>query len=559
MQYILRRMSKNASLTHMWGPQERLSDFPHSSTSDQVSQLYQDTLAAFATICEWKNSFSPINRMPLDILSLIPTHLASRKDRFRASFVCRHWRRTLLQRAELWSELFLSMESVEDDVKILLERAKGHALDIHISRGIPVNTALLLSSHTTRFKHLYLSYNTWEYIWTFSEMNYGPLPLLHTLEIVATDGDILEDPGTVTPSFRNAVNLEVFRLYSDSKLQPSLSRFIFPNLTLFDFSMGSLGGFHAPPLLDFLEMSPLLRTVHMKIGGFIFFGGASLERVVTLPNVEYFDLTLGRPNYKIAAHISCPSARRTLLNHENKTANAIEGMFPSSTLWNAIVRQYTTGPVEEVILETKSIYSVTSVTCNLTFRSRDAAAIKLGFTVSGEGLFGMSPLKMHNHVLVHSIRTVQNYPQLAGIKRLHLHGGFRSSDAETIEAGQFLRSMGPLDELTLSYCDLWSYFCPFHDTGTGHITGPTTFPPVKELTIAHPVNLAESECAAIIELAESQYAAGRSFERVILRGDGRMLLEILEELRPWVGSVEFYLEGRCDEEWFDEGEEWTGW
>ena len=48
------------------------TDFISSFTFDMVSQLDRDTLTALAAIREWRNSFVRINRIPLDILFLIP-------------------------------------------------------------------------------------------------------------------------------------------------------------------------------------------------------------------------------------------------------------------------------------------------------------------------------------------------------------------------------------------------------------------------------------------------------------------------------------------------------
>src|ERR1700679_1056276 len=73
----------------------------HSFTSEDVSQLDWDLSTALATVREWKNSFVRVNRIPLDILSLIPTHLSSQGDLFRASAVCRHWRKTFIQQCTL--------------------------------------------------------------------------------------------------------------------------------------------------------------------------------------------------------------------------------------------------------------------------------------------------------------------------------------------------------------------------------------------------------------------------------------------------------------------------
>ena len=104
------------------------------------------------TIREWKNSLVPINRVPLDVLSLIPTHLPSQNDLFRATFVCRHWRRTFLQNAGLWSCLRLSKGEVY--VSALLERAKGSPLTILASFKDPVDIETLLLPHTKQIAGL---------------------------------------------------------------------------------------------------------------------------------------------------------------------------------------------------------------------------------------------------------------------------------------------------------------------------------------------------------------------------------------------------------------------
>ena len=130
-----------------------------SFTLDEVSQLGRDASVALAAIHEWKNSFVPINRVPLEVLSLIPTHLPSQKDRFRATFVCRRWRRTFLQHAALWSHLYLSNGKVY--VKNLLERAKGSALDILVGSTDPVSTIALLLPHTEQIRSLDFNYSLW--------------------------------------------------------------------------------------------------------------------------------------------------------------------------------------------------------------------------------------------------------------------------------------------------------------------------------------------------------------------------------------------------------------
>ena len=210
----------------------RDADFPCRLTLDEISELDRDTSAALATIREWMNSLVPINRLPLDVLSLIPTHLPFQKNYFRATFVCRHWRRTFLQNATLWSHLYLWKGEVY--VKTLLERAKGSPLSISASDVDPVGTVMLLPPHTKQIADLLITAKQWADIGKFSEINPGPLPLLRTLNIVVRPrGGRIPTTSLSHPLFREATGLKEFCLHSE--VFPLLSRFVFPNLTSFDY------------------------------------------------------------------------------------------------------------------------------------------------------------------------------------------------------------------------------------------------------------------------------------------------------------------------------------
>jgi hypothetical protein len=111
--------------------EERYANLLRRFTVDEVSELDRGISTALATICEWKNSFIHMNRAPLDILFLIPTYLHSQNDCLRASFVCRHWHRTFLRHARLWSKLTLSKG--KDYVKTLLKHTKQSLLDVIIA------------------------------------------------------------------------------------------------------------------------------------------------------------------------------------------------------------------------------------------------------------------------------------------------------------------------------------------------------------------------------------------------------------------------------------------
>jgi len=443
-------------------------------------------------------------------------------------------------------------------VTTLLERAKGSALDVIVSRKDPIGSMTLLPPHNNQIRYLDFACNNWVDIQRFSEVNPGPFPLLRTLIVNAVEEINLDGTGLITfpslPLFSTAVTLDKFHLHTEGS--PFLSHFAFPNLTTFELFAVLGEEFHASELLNFLEASPMLQAVDVKIAANISFEGVPPERVVVLPNVEAFclDVTDGGPGYRIAAHLSCPSAKCTSFVHEKDIDETTpQEIFPTLVSWNTIVRQYATSPAEEVTLEIK-IDPNPVITCSLIFRSPDATVINLIFRViasdEDEDEFDLPPMEMHNEVFSQASKFIQDHPQLANVKRLRICHSFLSigstEDAHIANGlGRLFKSLGPLEELTIYCCDLQPYLPPsFHTPEFSGIEEPVVFPPVKDLTITHPLFSSDEQCvAAIVGLAAWQHLLGVPFERVTIRM-GRTPAAMAEGLRQWVGTVYCY-----DEMW----------
>ena len=525
---------------------EGYADFLYRSALDEVLELKRDILTALATIHELINSFAPINCISSDVLSLIPTHLPDLGDRFRATFVCRHWRRTFLQYAPLWSRLDLSKGKVY--AKTILERAKGSPLSILASGVESVGTIVLLPPYVKQITDLEFTNSHWAYIRRFSGISSGPLPLLRTLTINAIQG-----LGPDGPPFSGAVDLKELRLRSKSSL--SLRDFVFPNLTFFELSMASEEGFPGLQLLDFLEASPMLRTVRTKVIAPISLEGIPQDRVVVLHNVEslYLVAREGGPCYKLATHISCPSAKHTSLTHtreKRRYLHTLQERFPTSASLNAIIPQYTRNSTEEVTLEIKTD-SDYLIACSLTFRSADTTVNRLCFEVSRGGGHSFTvewEESFINDVVSEASRIIQNLPSRAG--RLHVYGYPRlDPDSRQIkrvanELGQLIQSMGPLEELTICCCDVRPYFFPFSHPKRFGFEGLVVYPPVKVLSISHPLYASRGNLAVgLVNLARAQHELEIPFECVTVRMyDPPADME--ERLRPWVGVVDCRVLGK---------------
>jgi hypothetical protein len=89
-------------------------------------------------------------------------------------------------------------------------------------------------------------------------------------------------------------------------------------------------------------------------------------------------------------------------------------------------------------------------------------------------------------------------------------------------------------------CDLRAYVTPFLQPLEFEYMGePPIFPPIKELTILHPLmDVQEEELClrAIVELAKWQHTQGIPFERVTIRAK-RIPEGMVGELERWVGTV----------------------
>lgn len=110
--------------------------------------------------------------------------------------------------------------------------------------------------------------------------------------------------------------------------------------------------------------------MHIKVIAKMIIEDISQERIVVLPNVQKFNLTLSDEGsgYKFAAHISRPSAIYTTLTyHKILVDMATREIFPTPDVWDQIVRQYTRSPTQEVKLKMDDPF----IACKLSFVSPD--------------------------------------------------------------------------------------------------------------------------------------------------------------------------------------------
>jgi hypothetical protein len=161
----------------------------------------------------------------------------------------------------------------------------------------------------------------------------------------------------------------------------------------------------------------------------------------------------------------------------------------------------------------------------------------------------MSFQDVYYEVFSQACRTIRDHPLLANVKVLHIDHGIPFIDPTPVtcianEAGQLLKTVGPLEELICTYSDIRLYLTPFFVfPDSYYIEPPVAFPPIKGLTILHPLPRESPEewMASVVGFAKSQHARGVPFEYVTIRMEDPPA-EMVERLRPWVGAVYCYSE-----------------
>ena len=500
---------------------------------------------------------APINRLSPDVLVLIPMHLSSLSDRFRVTFVCRCWRRTFLQYAPIWSQLPLAETTDPYLLGTLLERVRGAPVDVTIKHfPLPFQNVTMLSPLAQQIRSLKSSGGWSDRVQDLSVAISGPLPLLHTLEITA-NWAMNEPRPTVAPTlplFKDAVNLKKFSLSINDF--PSLYHFTFPSLTTFDFSTWTRT-FSVSQLLNFLEASPSLRWIDMMIAAFEVNEDVPPGRVVVLPHVETFSVHIicEDPGCEITTHMSCPSATLAEFTHCVQSAgyDVPEVIYPPPDPFGAIVHQYTKGIVDEVILEL-SLDEHLSIDSSLTFVTPDHVTLELSYShysTENDGEVDATLNERFPEIFSQASRTIGSHPLLANVRHLSIRGGnqlTRNLELTTSDVGKLLGSLGPLEQLILSYCDLRPFLDAFLATRLfPNAIQPTSFPLFKKLTIIAPMQSLRDGVygAAIVGFAKSQHARGMPFEQVTF-GAG-VPLSVAQELLPFVTvSVEYHDDGDGD-------------
>ena len=222
-----------------------------------MKALERDALGVLALVRSLKNSFAPINRIPPEVLSLIPDYFHEDdmdEGLLDLTHTCRGWREVFISHSSLWTKLnFANL----DETRTLIQHSKS-SLKFHLedTKASPFNDHLfsLAIPHLHKLKSLTIFAGIESEVFNYFHYH---APLLEELNIHV--------PGPQKLSFGNELfsgDLSSLRKLSLVRITTSLPWKNLANLQVFALGCSTLG-YDITQLLDFFESTPLLHTIDL--------------------------------------------------------------------------------------------------------------------------------------------------------------------------------------------------------------------------------------------------------------------------------------------------------
>ena len=239
-------------------------------------------------------------------------------------------------------------------MRTFLERAKGSMLDVLASGRTRAGTMDPLSSHTKQIRRLEFAWDGWANIKSFCKSIpdrfrfCAPSPSMAPWKAAGKTATRWIFP--ILPFFQRRQFTSTRTCTGHHSIHQSL------RLVSVHLMAARSGNFRPSQLLNFLDTSPMLQTVHIKFIGRIPFNDISRDRVIVLRSLETFTVvsTDGRGDSEFATHTPCPSARSISIARKTRVSDAVVvEILPATFYWDTYIRQSTRSPVEDVTIEMK--------------------------------------------------------------------------------------------------------------------------------------------------------------------------------------------------------------
>jgi hypothetical protein len=264
----------------------------------QVDALEQDAFEVLRLVRSMKNSLAPINRIPPEVLSLIPDYYHEYnidQDLIAFTHVCRSWRDTFISRSSLWTKLdFIDT----DKTRTYIQRSQSSPFELYLQDDEVIDDAFpLIIPHIQQLKSLTVDARDLPSALRHFRCH---VPLLRRLDInISAEIDPVLDSALFNGDFSSLHELYLFGVLTDFPWK-NLSNLRVVDLTMFFQSYGTT------QILDFLESAPLLHTVslHYPMEDS---SDTPPERIVTLRHLKTFTIEADEPPSILLHHLHIPS------------------------------------------------------------------------------------------------------------------------------------------------------------------------------------------------------------------------------------------------------------
>ena len=251
-----------------------------------------------------KNTFAPINKIPQEVLSLIPDYWEdSSRDEglIKLTHICRSWREVFTLYPSLWTRLDCISA---DKVRTYIERSKSSPLDIHLGwvSGVYCEELFILAAaHVGRFRSLSASGDLTPVLPALAKHFPCPAPLLDKLDINHASHRF-----AVLPDKLFNGDLSSLRELRLAMVVTPLPWRDLSNLTTFQLCRVPENTILLTQFLDFFESTPHLRHIQLY-DSIPNFSNAPAERVLHLPSLQELSITAQPPHSLLLNHLSIPA------------------------------------------------------------------------------------------------------------------------------------------------------------------------------------------------------------------------------------------------------------
>ena len=271
----------------------------------QIKTIKLDALEILRLTRTWKNRLAPINRVPPEVLSLVPNFWDERTRgciSVTLTHVCRAWREIFTSCSSLWTDFYC-----EDPGKtrVYLERSRSSPINLWLVRddGLFLDDPFLqITPHVVgRLKRLVIR-TAEDHLKGITDRLSHPAPLLKDLSICGSADDPESNPA-LDPTLFDGIfsSLRSLNLQSISTQLPWRNMVHLTSFTLFyvlhpRVSVGQL--------LDFFESAPRLFDVELHFSTPV--SGAQDGRLVSLAHLKKLLIYGFQPSSILLHHLLLP-------------------------------------------------------------------------------------------------------------------------------------------------------------------------------------------------------------------------------------------------------------